>query len=384
MRALLIVPCWLGLAACGSSTSPEGARVTGAPVALEAATTYVTAVAGNSPAQGGIVSADLNGDGAPDLVATDSVGNRVAVLTNDGGGRFRPAQYVAAGLQPVALAAGDFNGDGHADIAVANARSDDLHLLFGAGDGSLRAGAVHALGLGPTDLAATDLDRDGDLDLLAYWGDVSVLLNDGVGGFSDVAAVSTNESPGAIAIAMEVADFTGDGRADLAVTDWPAGPVRSRLLLFAGDGTGGFAPLGQTYTVRGATEAMRAGDVDCDGRRDLLVPVAGGELLVLPGLGAEGLGTPVAHETDSGSNAVTFADLNGDGREDVLISYFNGYVGVVDDVCAGDFNLDAKFNTVATSEALITPDIDGDGRPDLAVANWFLPQIAVLRNRSGE
>ncbi len=338
---------------------------------------YLASLAGNGPAQGGVTSADLDSDGDADIIASDSIGNAIAVLLNNGDGSLTPFARYQAGLQPVALTSGDWNADGVPDIAVTHARSDDIQVFFGNGDGSLVLAASHRTGLGPTDIAATDLDRDGDLDLLVYWGNVTVLLNDGAGVFTAGPELVTGESLGAIAIAMEVADFNQDGWPDVAITDWPTGPIASRTEVFHGTGTGGFVAGSGPFSSSGANEAMRSADINCDGRPDLVVPVAGGSLLIFEGQADGHLGEPVEFETDSGSNAVEFADFNQDGRLDMALSFFNGSVGIALDVCT-DLALDQTHGTVETSEALISPDLNGDGRPDLVVGTWYQPQLAVL------
>src|SRR5262249_12168679 len=56
--------------------------------------------------------------------------NKVSVLPGIGNGAFRPAINVAAGSQPVALAAGDFNGDGYPDLAVVDNGSSSVSVLL--------------------------------------------------------------------------------------------------------------------------------------------------------------------------------------------------------------------------------------------------------------
>jgi uncharacterized protein (TIGR03437 family) len=64
---------------------------------------------------GAFLAADINGDGIPDLVASDGALGTIVRLGN-GDGTFQPAaQIVAARMQ--AYAAADFNGDGKIDIA---------------------------------------------------------------------------------------------------------------------------------------------------------------------------------------------------------------------------------------------------------------------------
>lgn len=367
------------LSACGGGSSAPGAGVAVAPaIGLTTAERYIASVGGNGPAHGGVAAGDMNGDGYPDVVVTDSIGNAVAVLLNAGDGSLLAAERYLAGVQPVAVVVEDLSGDGVLDVAVTNARSDDVQVYHGLGDGTITLTESHAAGLGPTDLAAADVDGDGDLDLLSYWGDVTILLNNGQGQFTPGDPLLTGEALGAIAIGMEVADFDDDGAVDVAITDWPRGPVRSRVEIFYGAGDASFVSGAGPFEISGATEAMRTADINCDGRQDLMIPIAGGSLAVAYGQADGRLAEPVEFETDSGSNAVLFSDFDRDGRLDLAVSYFNGYAGLFYDVCSQDFTTFVEHDTVETSEAMVSPDLNLDGFPDLVVGTWYQPQIAVL------
>jgi hypothetical protein len=384
---ILIATAVLWLSACAQSSAPvareaPASGAAGPPAEFEPARRYLASAAGNGPAQGGVTSADFNNDGLADIAVTDTMGNAVRVLLNAGDGSLLPAASFLVGALPYALLAADLDGDGHVDIAVANSRSDDVSVLRGLGNGQFAAAQSYASGLGPTDIAAFDVNGDGLRDLLTYYGEISVLLNDGRGGFMPAPDIVVGEPTGAVAIAMEAADFTADGLIDLAVTYWPNGPSRSTIVQLINQGEGQFQAVDPVISISGGTEAMRAADVNCDGVKDLVVPIAGGGFLILPGRAGQPFGEPVEIETDSGSNAVEFNDFNGDGLLDMAVSYFNGYVGLVEDVCRSDWSLAVTYDTVETSEAMVSPDLNLDGRPDLVVATWFHPEIAVLLNRT--
>src|ERR1700753_3503377 len=69
-----------------------------------------------------LTAADVNHDARPDLIVADSDDGNVAILLNDGGGKFHPApgSPFACGPQPNDFAVADFNHDGHPDLAIVN------------------------------------------------------------------------------------------------------------------------------------------------------------------------------------------------------------------------------------------------------------------------
>ena len=92
-----------------------------------------------------IAVGDLNGDGKLDLVVTNQTDNQVSVLLGTGGSSFLPARRFATGPPPspfgriglpVSVAVADLNGDGAPDIVVANYYSNEVWVLFGNGDGT--------------------------------------------------------------------------------------------------------------------------------------------------------------------------------------------------------------------------------------------------------
>ena len=65
-----------------------------------------------------VLTADLNGDGRPDLVALMAGGGPAAVLLNQGDGTFQSATYGLGGGAYNGLVAGDFTGDGKIDLVA--------------------------------------------------------------------------------------------------------------------------------------------------------------------------------------------------------------------------------------------------------------------------
>lgn len=111
-------------------------------------------------------SADLDGNGLPDLVLLEPTqGNALVLLAQPDGQYGAPARF-RSGRAPHALQLLDVNGDGTTDVAVANRDSDDVSIFTNDGTGQLTLAFKLPVGDGPIDLTLIDLDLDGDLDLV--------------------------------------------------------------------------------------------------------------------------------------------------------------------------------------------------------------------------
>jgi VCBS repeat protein len=131
----------------------------------------------------GILAADFNRDGLPDL-ATSS-----GVMLDKGDGTFeRPVRFLekltAKGPYPHPAAAVDLDGDGSLDLIVCYSASDFFSVFRGRGDGTMLLSVEYAAGRGAGEaaggVAIADLDGDGQPDLITAnfrSNDVSLLLS---------------------------------------------------------------------------------------------------------------------------------------------------------------------------------------------------------------
>jgi hypothetical protein len=130
----------------------------------------------------GVAIGDVNGDGIPDLVATDGFTRQVAVLLGNGDGTFGRSMdyYMGSAQHGDGIVLADFTADGNLDVATANFDDNNVSVLLGNGDGSFQIGQAYRVGGYPMYLAAGDFNGDGFPDLVTvnFESDtVSVLLN---------------------------------------------------------------------------------------------------------------------------------------------------------------------------------------------------------------
>jgi FG-GAP-like repeat len=77
-----------------------------------------------------LIIADVDRDGGMDIVATS--GDSVRVLLGDGRGAFKPAASMTVGPGAWRIAAADLNGDGAIDVVTSNSEGNSLSVLLGS------------------------------------------------------------------------------------------------------------------------------------------------------------------------------------------------------------------------------------------------------------
>jgi hypothetical protein len=352
-----------------------------------------------------VIAVDVKGDGKLDLISANAGDNTLSVLTNNGNGIFGSNATLNVGSFPVCVTAADVNGDGKLDLISANLGANTLTVLTNNGNGNFGSNAtlnVYVyLGPGcPVSVVAADVNGDGKVDLISAnvstygdFGSLTVLTNNGSGGFGSNATLNVGSHPRALVMA----DVNGDGKPDLTIANraWGADgllppPGYGGLMVFTNNGSGGFGP----YAAQGfglPSMWVTVADVNGDGKPDLISAQNGfngaSTLTVWTNNGSGVFGSNATLAVDGNLYYVTAADVNGDGKPDLIsasFTYDNGaYTGtltVFTNNGSGTFGLYATRNVGSDPLCVVAADVNGDGRLDLITANSYDNNLSVLFN----
>jgi hypothetical protein len=175
--------------------------------------------------------------------------------------------------------------------------------------------------------------------------------------------------------AAVLADFDGDGAADLAIGN----PVTGEVLVYPSNGTTELGAAVRLTTAGAETgRALAALDANDDGYMDLAIGEKGG--VALHRGGPDGLepvagwtlaGDPAVLGADFGAVLASAGDLNNDGADELLVGapedgraqLFLGSPGGLSIVPAWDVTTVGSFGAAVAGVG----DINGDGRDDFAV-----------------
>ncbi len=210
----------------------------------------------------GITPGDWDGDGDPDLAVANHSSNNVSILINGGLGIFTSTGTVGVGNNPYDVISGDWDGDGDVDLAVPNYSSNNVSILINDGSGTFSLASSPGTAGSPYSVAAGDWDGDSDPDLAIANGwsnNVSIFTNDGGANFSQDSTLYLDHN----AYELETGDLDGDGSLDLFVV---SSDTSASVLM--NDGLGGFTKSAQDI---GGGTGLVLGDWDNDGDLDAAI-----------------------------------------------------------------------------------------------------------------
>ena len=277
-------------------------------------------------------------------------------------------QYSRPG--PVTTAA-DYNGDDRTDLIY----GDTVYLTTPGGYVRIPLPNVD---MGePGQLLTFDAEGDGDQDLLCVAAGTEwlvgsstythrLLLNDGLGNFR-VAPPAIFPELKSSSTAAALVDLDGDRDLDVFIGgtvtpgSYPGRPPSYVLINESTPGQPAYRAIEVTGTIPGTgrVSAAHAGDVDGDGRQELIVGIAYGPVLALEWKD-NGLAVKEGAVAGAGHGwwtSLATADFDGDGDQDLI---------------AGNYGLNNRFGaTDGYPVRLHVNDFDGNGRLDAIPTRWI-------------
>ncbi|HUR46717.1 MAG TPA: FG-GAP-like repeat-containing protein, partial [Candidatus Saccharimonadales bacterium] len=374
------------------------------------------------PAPDTLLIGSLTGDGKLDMAVVGTFGNpsRAGLLLFKntstpgviGAGSFANVAVFdltitpGESLSPAGVALADLDGDGKPELLL----TDHNHQVLLVYRNISTAGTLEAASFSPPvsitwpgfmamrhALEVADFDGDGRPDIaLATYGGLVVLRNVSSGGsltassFATPVTVFTN----ATATFVTIADLDLDGKPDLALVGGGSVAILRNTSAGPGIGAGTFAaPAFLNFTPPQQPTAILAGDMDCDGKLDLVVPHYGAgisgttilrNLTLGPGLSADSFGQRIEFSGPNNVTPGTFAisDLNGDGKLDLVtltppVDFHQpSSISVLLNHCSGGSfttnsfapSIELALTDTSVQGGLSLADLDGDGRTDIVIS----------------
>ena len=331
---------------------------------------------------GKIVLAEMNQDGALDLVSTqpseDLVGTWKQLLVLEGGGDGTFAQPRAFGLEQTStfLRMADMNGDGQVDAITARANGGPVTVHLADGNGGFEA-PISWDELKPVGIDVADLDQDGKVDVLAVERrEASFKVLAGAG---DGTQAARNDTPISFCCKageehftdLVVGDLDGDGYPEAVVGKNNGYSVPDGLYVVRNEGgilqSDGLCLGNEGYSPEDTTIV----DLNGDDLPDIATETGTSHFNFFLG---DGTGQFVASKQGGAllSNEVRrFVDLNADGVLDHLqIGRFStpDRLEIRFGIDGTAFASPISYELPGTAVGLAVGDLNGDAQPDVVVS----------------
>ncbi|GAA4461368.1 hypothetical protein GCM10023093_05900 [Nemorincola caseinilytica] len=308
---------------------------------------------------------------------------------------FDAAVEIPAGLRSVQPGLADFDGDSKADLVVSNANSNTLSVYRNQNSsGAITSGAFGsaisvATGNVPCGINICDVDRDGKLDVIcANNSDKTFTVHRNTTSGSSIAFTSAYTSSAFTGLTRLFAtgDIDRDGRPDIVMSQNTAQLVVIRNTSTPANVS--FATAA-SITLPQPVNEVKIADLNGDNKAEVIGTMSANNSIFILGNNSN-LGTITTASFQASVNIAAtgvsyleVADMDQDGRTDVILG--RGSIisilrnsGATGAITTGTLETMVDFETGSAMTGITIADVNGDGRPDIIGTNST--SVFVLRN----
>lgn len=311
---------------------------------------------------------------------------------------FDPYVAFPTGGEAYAIAIGDMTGDGLNDVVAVSSSYDSVYVLAQHISGALQSYQSYASNIanngwpsGSVDIA--DINNDGLMDVVvSNQFAVGILFQNTAGLLDPVVEFPSPNASFSNIFKLRSGDFNHDGLSDVVSIDW--GTQSHIVEVYHQTLAGTLAPP-DTYTVvHGGWDDLAVGDVNSDGRDDIIV--MSGQFYAYDNVGImiqnaeRTFDDPVYYDlgSDINANGIAVGDVSGDGLDDVVLSYGGNrprsHIAVFSQNEDGTLDPPVSVTSYDGPQSIEIADVNTDGRMDVVVVHGgWLAMGLYLQNPDG-
>jgi alpha-tubulin suppressor-like RCC1 family protein len=325
---------------------------------------------------------------------------------------FAPRTNLVTGSRPICAITADLDGDGKPDLIVANIQDHTISVFQNTSTAGQLSFATRVdlppipetqcCPLNPNNINVADVDGDGKPDIIVCdWVNLQILIYQNISTpgilTSNSFAAPVGFPSGGSPMTVRVADIDGDGKPDLIVPNYVGS-----ISIFPNTGTVGsittnsFGPR-TDYFVGGNPWDVAVADLDGDGKPDVAVANGGNAYLSVfrnisttGNIGVNSLAPRVDIKVLTNCWTISAADVDGDGKPDLVLGSYNGTNGIAvlrniatpGTLATNSFAPQVAFSSPNRIRTLALGDINGDAKPDITFVGEISYLMSVYQNMS--
>lgn len=273
----------------------------------------------------------------------------------------------------------DFDGDGKPDIATVNGDSRIVGILrnIGTGGSINFAPATYIYGFSALYMCIQDMDGDGKTDLIVSYSGLSFSVYRNTSTIGSISFASAFDVTVSSQIqGMTSGDLDNDGKPDVVVT----GAYPHGVDVFRNTSTVGTISFGpeQIYSAGYFPVGISMADIDGDTFNDLAVINNDSVVSLFRNISTAGtiaFAPRIMLNTNNDPKVITFGDIDGDSKKDMITtSYYSNTISTwlnTSTMGSISFGTENSFAGLNPRGARID-DLNGDGKPELVVADDYV------------